>query len=139
MIARDKAQGAFADAEKDTPAGLLQVLLSNHWPGRSERATLRRLAIFLNDRKSLDQFIALLIEPVTADDTGLEALEGLFPGELNAIVESIGRDAQNAKANKTLRKGQTKEAYSLNFRHHRSHRSRFGFGYFSALHSAARA
>lgn len=108
MIARNKAQGAFADAEKDTPAGLMQVLLSNHWPGRSERATLRRLAIFLNDRKSLDQFIALLIEPATADDTGLEALEGLFPGELNAIAEAIGQSGQNAKANKTLRKGQTK-------------------------------
>jgi hypothetical protein len=96
------ASGAFADAAKDKPAPLLQVLLSNQTPGRAERAMLRQLTLFLIERKRLDEFLTLLIEPPTNDDTGLEVLEQLFPKEFPAILERF------SETNRTLRKGQVK-------------------------------
>jgi len=108
LVSQNRVFGAFADAEKDKQAKLLAVLLSNHWPGRSERATLRRLAILLAERQQLEAFMQKLIEPVTADDTGLETLEALFPDGIQSILESPGEGSSGAKGNKTLRKGQTK-------------------------------
>jgi len=108
LIARGNVQTVFADADKDRPVALMHVLLSNHWPGRNERATLRRLALALAGRQQLEIFIERLIEPTTADDTGLETLESLFSGESRTILETLGDGTPDTKANKTLRKGQTK-------------------------------
>ncbi len=102
---RNSLRAAFADAIKDKPAPLLQVLLSNQTPGRTERAALRQLALFLSEKKRLDEFLAMLLEPPSADDTGLEILERLFPGESATILDQLG---QAANPNKTLRKGQSK-------------------------------
>ena len=54
---------------------------------------------------TLDEFLAMLLEPPSADDTGLEILERLFPGESATILDQLG---QAANPNKTLRKGQLK-------------------------------
>lgn len=101
-MGRNSVGTAFADTGKDKPAPLMAVLLSNQTPGRAERATLRQLTLFLMERKRLEEFLTLVVEPPTLDDTGLEILEHLFPGEFPAIVERFG------EANKPLRKGQLK-------------------------------
>lgn len=108
LVSQNRVFAAFADAEKDKRAKLLAVLLSNHWPGRTERASLRRLAILLAERQQLEVFLEKLIEPVTADDTGLETLEALFPEGIQSLLESPGEGNLDAKGNKTLRKGQMK-------------------------------
>lgn len=107
VLAGRNLQNAFDDVGKDKPAALLPVLYSNHWPGRSERATLRLLAIHLADRQLLEPFVERLLEAAAADDTGLELLESLTEGNIAPLAESIA-GAAAANGNKTLRKGQTK-------------------------------
>jgi hypothetical protein len=107
VLAGRHLQNAFGDVGKDKPAALLPVLYSNHWPGRSERATLRLLATHLADRQLLEPFVERLLEASGADDTGRELLESLTTGDIGQLADSIAGTAV-PNGNKTLRKGQTK-------------------------------
>ncbi len=107
VIARGSLQSAFSDVADDKPAALMHVLYSNHWPGRSERATLKLLTRYLAERQKLEAFVQLLLEPTGTDDTGFEALESLIADDLPGLHQAI-ENPDKTNGNKTLRKGQTK-------------------------------
>ncbi len=92
----------FSDAAKVKPRPLRFVVLSNHRPEKAERATLRRLALFLQKEKKLDEFIAAIIRGRGFDDTGMEILETMFPGGLKALEERVTPPEPAKSANNTL-------------------------------------
>lgn len=79
----------FADAAKQKPKPLQQVLLSNHRPDREERATLRALTLFLFKEKKLRFFCEALLRWRGFDDTGIEILEDMFSGGIQALEKQI--------------------------------------------------
>jgi hypothetical protein len=92
----------FTDATTGKPKPLRFVLLSNHRPEKAERATLRRLALFLQKGKKMDEFISALIRWRGFDDTGMEILETMFPEGLKVLEERITPAEQAKSPNNTL-------------------------------------
>ena len=107
VIARGSLQSAYTDVANEKPTALMQVLYSNHWPGRSERATLKLLTRYLAERQKLEAYVELLLEATGTDDTGLEALERVIADDLAGLNQNIENPGKT-NGNKTLRKGQTK-------------------------------
>lgn len=92
----------FADAAKNKPKPLGYVLLSNHRPEKAERATLRRLALFLQKHQKLEPFLRALLAGPHGDDTGSEILEGLFGETLKNLEDKITPPEAPKNANNTL-------------------------------------
>lgn len=79
----------FSDAAKVKPVPLRSLLLSNHRPEKAERATMRRLALFLQQEKKLEDFTKALIAWQGFDDTGMDILESMFSEGLRALEAKI--------------------------------------------------
>lgn len=79
----------FSDAAKAKPVPLRTLLLSNHRPEKAERATMRKLALFLRQEKKLDDFTQALLAWQGFDDTGMDILEAMFPEGLRALEAKI--------------------------------------------------
>lgn len=92
----------FADAAKIKPSPLRFVLLSNHRPEKSERATLRQLAAFLQKEKRIREFLSALLTWRGFDDTATEILESLFSTNIGDLEERITPGATDKTPNNTL-------------------------------------
>lgn len=79
----------FGDAAKVKPVPLRSLLLSNHRPEKGERAAMRRLALFLQQEKKLEDFIKALVAWQGFDDTAMDILEGMFPEGLRTLEAKI--------------------------------------------------
>jgi hypothetical protein len=92
----------FPDTARNKPKPLGYVLLSNHRPEKPERASLRRLALFLQKNKKLEEFILALLNERRFDDTGVEILEKMFPEGLKILEEKITPPDMQKTPNNTL-------------------------------------
>lgn len=79
----------FPEAEKEQMMKLRFLMLSNHVPGKRERATMRYLANFLWEQGELRRFLKLLVADSKSDDTGIEALEKIFSKSIKTIEKEI--------------------------------------------------
>lgn len=79
----------FADAQKTERVKLRYLLLSNHAPGKKERATMRALAATLYGAQKLRTFVKLLVRDYRFDDTGAEALEKIFEKNIDDIDKNL--------------------------------------------------
>lgn len=89
----EKARPAFfSDAAKEPSAKLRYLLLSNHVPGKGERATMRALAHLLWEEGELRRFVKLLVAGSKSDDTGIEALEKIFSKNIKTIEKQMQKE-----------------------------------------------
>lgn len=93
----------FADAAKAKPAPLESVMLSNHTPGKAERALLAKLGRYLQKTNMLEEFALALAHSRAFDDTGMEILERLTGESVAAIQTALAEKSPDKRRNNTLR------------------------------------
>ncbi len=104
VLAANGSRAYFANDAKADGAPLLQTLLSNYTPGKAERATLGRLAKYLQELGQLENFAVALVRDKRYDDTGLELLEATTGESIRALQTKLTKPATNTQRNNTLRK-----------------------------------
>lgn len=93
--AEEKLKPAFfPEVEKVHMVKLRYLLLSNHVPGKKERATMRLLANVLWEQGELRRFLKLLVAGSKSDDTGTEALEKIFAKSIKTIEKQIVKESE---------------------------------------------
>lgn len=94
----------FADSGKARAATLGQVMLSNHTPGKADRALLARLAAYLQRSGKLEEFALALARDRSFDDTGIEMLEKISGEPLGQLQAKFADKPVITGRNNTLRK-----------------------------------
>lgn len=94
----------FSDSGKAKAAPLGQVMLSNHTPGKADRALLARLAAYLQINGKLEGFALALARDRSFDDTGMEILERTSGEPVGALQAKFANKPPAAGRNNTLRK-----------------------------------
>ena len=94
----------FGDSARKEPAALAEVMLSNHTPGKADRALLARLAAFLQKSGKLQEFALALARDRSFDDTGMEILELTTGMPISALQAKLADKPVANGHNNSLRK-----------------------------------
>ena len=94
----------FNDSDKAKATSLGQVMLSNHTPGKNDRALLTRLAAYLQKKDKLEEFALALARDRSFDDTGMEILEKISGEPMSELQAKLADKPSAARRNNTLRK-----------------------------------